>query len=345
MPHDLLGILETIKIKFVADATGHEGDGTALSAAIKSLPSQVSDVLFRHDNQKHKRKVFFNEAVEVRFYKFSVWERTWRRIVPGSTKKVWTDLQARYAERFRSQGKAYAATPKVDQKLRMIPGRWLGDTGASWHMCAPDDIHPSLLRRKGIPTDREIWLDTANGPIKANRKVHIGHPKLPMDIDPLLLDNSPPVMSVGKFCMEEGYGFYWLPGEPPFLLSPTGEKLVFEVQNNVPYLNLDAESTGEFAIDDTKCRPCGPDLSNFGQATPGVVRTHLSADKWERRELPNGEYEYTIRHPKTRVYRTVDPLSESGAPRWSDVDRVLTYDYKSGKKLREITTAHTPYPD
>ena len=201
---DLLSTLETIKIRFVADATGHDNDGTALPAALKTLPDRVGDVLFRHENgDKKKRKVYFNEAVEVRFFRFTPEERQWRRINIGSTQRLWDSIAAGYNARWRAAGKAFCATPHTSQKLRMIPGRWLGDTGASWHMVSPQDLPPQI-RSKRVPCKREIWLDTANGPLKATHEVPLADERLPSDIAPILLENTPAVLSVGKFCMEAG---------------------------------------------------------------------------------------------------------------------------------------------
>ena len=53
---------------------------------------------------------------------------------------------------------------------------------------------------------------------------------------PLLLESSPPVLSVGKRCMEEGYSFHWPSGHNPYLISPDGKRHDLEVDNVVPYL-------------------------------------------------------------------------------------------------------------
>ena len=55
-------------------------------------------------------------------------------------------------------------------------------------------------------------------------------------VSPLLFESSPPVLSVGKRCMEEGYSFHWLSGREPYLISPDGVKHVLEIDNMVPYL-------------------------------------------------------------------------------------------------------------
>ena len=53
---------------------------------------------------------------------------------------------------------------------------------------------------------------------------------------PLLLESSPPVLSVGKRCMEEGYSFHWPSGRNPYLVSPDGKRHDLDVDNMVPYL-------------------------------------------------------------------------------------------------------------
>ena len=55
-------------------------------------------------------------------------------------------------------------------------------------------------------------------------------------IKPLLLSNTPPVLSVGKRCMEEGFSFHWPANEAPYLVGPNGKRHQLEIDNLVPYL-------------------------------------------------------------------------------------------------------------
>ena len=59
-------------------------------------------------------------------------------------------------------------------------------------------------------------------------------PELDSDINFYVLDNTPPVVSVGKRCMEEGYGFYWKPYSTPVFIKPDGAKICCKMRGRVP---------------------------------------------------------------------------------------------------------------
>ena len=212
-------ILETIKLEFTLAAKGGPTDGTALSAAIRELP---------------RKSVSFNDCVQVKWFRFSGNETAWRKVKPGSTARMWEDARRKTAERRAAQGNAVPASPRVPDRLRMIPDKILVDTGASWHMASRKTLPPEVVRtarRLKIP----IKLSTANGDITVSAVVDIKPPGFDHTVEALLLDDTPTVVSVGKFCMDYGFGFYWPPNTAPFLIAPTGEKIDFVVDNNVPY--------------------------------------------------------------------------------------------------------------
>ena len=52
---------------------------------------------------------------------------------------------------------------------------------------------------------------------------------------PLLLENTPAVLSVGQMCMLYGYSFYWRSGCKPTLVLPDGSEIELTVESFVPY--------------------------------------------------------------------------------------------------------------
>ena len=79
-------------------------------------------------------------------------------------------------------------------------------------------------------------LNTCNGTAEANEIVRICIPSLGDELKALIMESTPPVMTIGKRVMEEGYGFIWQPFQAPMLYTPAGKKIQLEVVNNVPYL-------------------------------------------------------------------------------------------------------------
>jgi hypothetical protein len=85
-------------------------------------------------------------------------------------------------------------------------------------------------------TTTPVELSTANGRMVVEKEVLMQVGPFQQHVSPLLLEHSPPVLSVGKRCMEEGYSFHWPAGRNPYLIAPDGVKHVLEVDNMVPYL-------------------------------------------------------------------------------------------------------------
>ena len=63
-------------------------------------------------------------------------------------------------------------------------------------------------------------------------------PELNATVSPYLVQSSPPVLSVGLRCVEDGFDFVWRgsKNEKPKLVSPDGKVIELEVRDYVPYL-------------------------------------------------------------------------------------------------------------
>ena len=87
---------------------------------------------------------------------------------------------------------------------------WLADTG-----CPAD-----LVSEKTLPKDAAACIevaaveqnfDTANGELKADRTVRMQIEGLDDDCDLYVLADTPDVISIGRRCVQLGYGFHWDP--------------------------------------------------------------------------------------------------------------------------------------
>ena len=63
-------------------------------------------------------------------------------------------------------------------------------------------------------------------------------PELNSTVNPYLVQSSPPVLSVGIRCIDEGFEFVWggSKGETPYMIRPDGKRIDLEVRDYVPYL-------------------------------------------------------------------------------------------------------------
>jgi len=120
----------------------------------------------------------------------------------------------------------YAALPSEGM-------RWMLDTGSAHDLIseqsAGSGFAPSQL-------SNPLHLSTANGVISVDTAADVEVRALGVTVRPLVLDNVPPVLLVGKRCMREGYSFHWDAWSLPYLVTPSGVKTVLEVRSNVPYL-------------------------------------------------------------------------------------------------------------
>ena len=114
------------------------------------------------------------------------------------------------------------------------PGIWLGDTGSG-----VDLIGKQALTREDVKdvyqSAQAQQLATANGVLFATDVVDMQVSALREVVSPYVLENTPAVLSIGKRCMQDGYEFRWRPNKAPYFITPQGRKVVFEVENFVPY--------------------------------------------------------------------------------------------------------------
>jgi len=69
-------------------------------------------------------------------------------------------------------------------------------------------------------------------------------PELEEEFVPLILKDTPDVLTMGRRCMREGYSFYWAAySNQPYFQKPDGTRILLKVDNYVPYLVTDLEES------------------------------------------------------------------------------------------------------
>ena len=145
----------------------------------------------------------------------------------------------------RNVAREYHATTSDDQRkeirqvamlARPFTGRtrWIADTGSGNHLIGLNNL--SGEERKSLrDSDVKLRLRTANGVIVADKCIDLVMDVLGQTISPIVLPNTPAVLSVGILCEDEGARFDWRPGKPPIMILKDGRIVKFYLENRVPY--------------------------------------------------------------------------------------------------------------
>ena len=105
------------------------------------------------------------------------------------------------------------------------------DTGAGQHLCPADSLSREILEEVK-PCD-DIRLSTANGVINARGQVELSF--LGASGKFLLLDKTPPVISIGRLVEDHSFAFEWRKGRAR-LTTPSGREIACTVMGYVPTL-------------------------------------------------------------------------------------------------------------
>jgi hypothetical protein len=120
----------------------------------------------------------------------------------------------------------------------MPEGKRLLDTGCGHDLISRKMVGNGPVRQ--LDDDEVIAFATANGKIATDVVAPMFCEELKDMMEPLVLPDTPAVLSIGRRCMQMGYGFYWHPGQNPFLVTPDGSVIPLLVRKDIPYLAVGA---------------------------------------------------------------------------------------------------------
>ena len=106
------------------------------------------------------------------------------------------------------------------------------DSGASMHMLSKKDLRSDeldTLRRSRTPTTAM----TANGEVQTNEEAQVYVQDLDLFVTVQILEETSPVLSLGKLCSEHGCSYEWTNRETP-RLTPNGNTIACTMDNFVP---------------------------------------------------------------------------------------------------------------
>jgi hypothetical protein len=114
----------------------------------------------------------------------------------------------------------------------MPKGKWLLDTGCGHDLVSQKMVGNGPMRK--LDSDEVISFATANGRITTEIVAPMFCEELKDLVEPLVLPDTPAVLSIGRRCMHMGYGFFWHPGRNPLLVTPGGDAIPLLVNKDIP---------------------------------------------------------------------------------------------------------------
>ena len=79
-----------------------------------------------------------------------------------------------------------------------------------------------------------MW--TANGAVESGDRNSLRCGAAKKQIEAIVLDKTPCVLSMGRRCLKEGFGFHWDPYKRPYLRTFAGERIELHVSHEIPLL-------------------------------------------------------------------------------------------------------------
>ena len=143
----------------------------------------------------------------------------------------------------QSSSSSLSSAAAAASRQKLGPDRWIMDTGSGYDLIGREDVP---FPQWNEPAVEGLELHTANGLTQVNEAAGLQVQHLGVhEVKPLILESCPPVLTVGRRCLDEGYSFNWPAFGKPTLTRPDGKVIELEVEGYVPYL---VESFGR--------RPC-----------------------------------------------------------------------------------------
>jgi len=252
------------------------------------------------------------------------------------------------------RGKVFKRTRvnELDNQAVRLNKRWLiVDSGASYHI-----IDSSALTKEELATVREleqpVQLMTANGPVEACQVADIYVEDLDFVVTALILDDSPPLLSLGKLTKDNGFDYIWRSKQPPCLISPQGRKIWCTEMKNVPVITTGSGNILENPLEnpkpssqaggDPKAPQTGGNAGAKADAGGNTAPKDELSDEW--RQQAKG-WVRLHRRPRKTLFT---PTGTSNGPDVSTLSgrRITKFVFADGKKdirhdnWEDETTAH-----
>ena len=112
------------------------------------------------------------------------------------------------------------------------PNSWMLDSGSGFDLVGRGDVDLDRLPPiEDLP--RPLEVNTANSTVILKESVPVQIGTLGIVVKPVLMEDCPSVLSLGKRIVEEGYSFEWHHGRKPVLTAPDGTRTVCKSATSV----------------------------------------------------------------------------------------------------------------
>ena len=130
-----------------------------------------------------------------------------------------------------------ANAPAKQRHIKYGLCRWLMDTGCGWDLADEGDLKMAGMLNIIVKAPRGLRLKTPAGVAQCDNEVPLHIPVLEEAIKARGCPKTPNVLSIGRRCMLDGYSFHWPKlSDKPYLITPSGRKVILEVDGYIPYL-------------------------------------------------------------------------------------------------------------
>jgi hypothetical protein len=127
--------------------------------------------------------------------------------------------------------------------------KMIADTGSGLHLLSMEIIDRNKVRKYLKELKAPICFDTAGGQTTCKYELELHVPSLSQfQITAHILDDTPSVLSIGRFCIDNGFSFHWpANSETPYFETPWGSIIELAVEDYIPYLGTRSSAAGDDA--------------------------------------------------------------------------------------------------
>ena len=120
-----------------------------------------------------------------------------------------------------------AACAALNDNAAMLPDYWVADAGSPVDLIGAGNVLPGTTL---YPLSSARMFNTANGRTRANNSVRVDSSALGTSVNPLVLQNTPPVLSIGQRVVNDSWKFEWTQSAGPVFTKPDGTTIQMSVK-------------------------------------------------------------------------------------------------------------------
>ena len=173
--------------------------------------------------------------------------------------------------------------PKPKAVCAAVQRSFVIDSGASYHLIG----YKQLTRKeKGAirPVQEPYRIQSANGIVDVDKEVKIFVPALNISVWAQLMQDCPPVLSLGRLCSRQGWNYQWLNGRKPTLSKGT-RRITLTPNHDVPMVFAARTEQALTDTDDVSTAESSTATSS-SQGRPSAREDEETSDSSREGDLP-----------------------------------------------------------